>query len=315
MTSAASAGIVVNSTPTPSDLATALNPSGLQITAVTVLGGAPGQIGTYADFSLAPITIADGIVLSSGDVTQMGPPADPVLDFPQPSYDMGTPGTLEFDAYGSTPLPGGGTLIENFFSSNDVAAIQVDFALDNDSQVQFDFVFGTVEFPYWTSLYTDAFLVFLDGVDPASQITFDRNGNPVQVGVSFTSLVSTDDLNTAFAFPHGLLVKLTTTTAVLPSGDHTIRFEMGDVNDHILDSAVFISRLRTGTGHVGTEPEHGDVNGDGRRDGRDVQSFVEVLMGVDLDQYHRIAADMNDDGSVDVLDVLPFVDCLSANDC
>jgi hypothetical protein len=196
--------------------------------------------------SVPPITIDDGIVLSSGDVSLLGPPADPVLDAPQPSIDTGTSGTAEFDAYG----PG---RIENFTGSFDVAALQIIFELDEEGQIQFDFVFGSVEYPFYTSSFTDSFLAFLDGTSAANQITFDASGQPIQVGSSFAGLVSTDDQNTAFGGPHGVL-GLTTTSALLDAGEHTLIFEIGDVNDHILDSAVFISNLRTGSGDEGTEP-------------------------------------------------------------
>ena len=218
----------------------------MTITSVTLLNGAQGQYGTYTNYTAEPITIGNGVVLSTGNVSFMGPPADPSLDSPQPSYDMETPGTAEFDAYG----PG---KIENFQSSNDVAVLQVDFSLDDTYQVQFDFVFGSVEYPFYTGSFTDSFLVFLNGTDSANQITYDQNGKPVQVGSSFSGLVSVADQNTAFANPHGVL-GLTTTTAELDAGDYTLTFEIGDVNDHILDSAVFISNLRTGVGQEGTEP-------------------------------------------------------------
>jgi hypothetical protein len=35
---------------------------------------------------------------------------------------------------------------------------------------------------------------------------------------------------------------------VLTAGGHLIIFEIGDVNDHIIDSAVFISNFHTGQG-------------------------------------------------------------------
>ena len=237
--------LMVTPTTNPADLADALNASGLTINSVSLVNGANGQFGTYTEFETPPIRIHDGLVLSSGLVSGTPAPADPILDYPQPSNDMATSGTAEFDAYG----PGH---IENFVSSSDVAALLVSFTLDDPSQIQFDFIFGSVEYPFWTSSFTDSFLVFLDGT--ANQITFDKNGNPVQVGVSFANLVTTADQNTAFADPHGLVRSLTTTSALLSAGVHTLLFEVGDVNDHILDSAAFITNLRAGEDDEGTEP-------------------------------------------------------------
>lgn len=152
---------------------------------------------------------------------------------------MGVSGTTEFDTYG----PGN---IANFSRSNDVARLEVNFTLSSPSAVSFDFIFGSIEYPNFTSSYTDAFLVFLDGT--TNQIVFDPLHNPVQVGLSFASLLTTADQNTAFADPHGLVGPLTTTTPVLAAGSHTLLFEVGDVNDHLLDSAVFIANLRTSSG-------------------------------------------------------------------
>lgn len=252
-------------------LMTALNPKGLTINSVTIRNGAAGQFGTYSNFDIRPVTIRPGVVLSSGDVTNLGPfakppgysdpnsgsdpnVASPPLQVNSQMNPDGLGGLAEFDAYGLDANPSGRTRIENFQHSHDVAALQVNFSLNQASQVKFDFVFASVEYPFWTSQYTDAFLVFLDGTDPGSQITYDANHNPVQVGVSFADLVTTADQNTAFSDPHGLIHHLTTTTAELSEGDHTIVFEVGDVNDPILDSAAFITNFRAEAGTEGTEP-------------------------------------------------------------
>lgn len=254
----------------------ALSAEGLTITSVTVRSGAAGQIGTYSNFVTPPVSIRRGVVLSSGNVASMGPLPEAQL----PDYDPAGPPAAVNSAMSEDPA-GGGTAefndygdqsnnIENFQLSYDVAAIEVRFTLAESSQVQFDFIFGSVEFPYWTSQFTDAFLVFLDGTDPNNQVTFDSGGNAVQVGSSFAGLETTSDLNTAFANPHGLIHHLTTTTEELDPGEHTLIFEVGDVNDQILDSAVFIANLRTGVGQEGTEPSDddfddcpGDLNSDG----------------------------------------------------
>lgn len=241
-TAPASAAIVVTPTTSGSVLATALGGTGLTINSVSATNGVASQFGTYTNFLSGPVKFANGVVMSTGNVADTPAPAN-TGDLP--STDTGASGTTEFNAYG----PG---KIENFSASYDVARMQVDFTLSSASAVSFDFIFGSVEYPVYTSNYTDAFLTFLDGT--TNQIVFDSLANPVQVGTSFASQLTTADLNTAFADPHGLLQSLTTTTAVLASGSHTLLFEVGDVNDHILDSAAFIANLRVGEGASGTTP-------------------------------------------------------------
>src|SRR5438309_12080181 len=60
-----------------------------------------------------------------------------------PDTDTGQPGTAAFDAYG----PGH---ITNFISSLDVVALQVNFTLNAASQVGFNFIFWSVEYPVVT---------------------------------------------------------------------------------------------------------------------------------------------------------------------
>ncbi len=261
----ASAAIVTTPTLDTSVLGAALHPSGLTIDSVSIHNGVSGQFGTFSNFDAGPVTIRPGIVLSSGDVSNLGPipgATDPDYDPSSPPAqvnsqmvpDPDTGGTAEFDAFGASAGN-----IENFNGSFDVAALRVDFSLEDDSSIKFDFIFGSVEYPFWTGQYTDAFLVFLDGVAPENQITFDADGNAVQVGSSFAGLETTADQNTAFADPHGLIHHLTTTSAVLGGGEHFLIFEIGDVNDPILDSAVFITNFRAEAGDEGTEPSDDDI--------------------------------------------------------
>ncbi|MEI7908951.1 MAG: VPDSG-CTERM sorting domain-containing protein [Verrucomicrobiota bacterium] len=246
--------LTVIQTTASADLSAALGGGGgLAITSATVVNGASGQFGTYSGFTSPPVTIGDGVVMSTGQVAQVIPTYNNGAQgtFTTPSTDMGVGGTTEFNAYG----PGH---ISNFISSNDVAALQVSFSLAAASQIGFSFIFGSAEFPQYTSNFTDAFLVFLDGKAVANQIVFDPSNNAVQVGNTFSSALTKGDTNTAFANPHGLLELTTFTASALTAGNHTLWFEVADVNDHILDSGVFITNLHAGSGTPGTNvPDSG----------------------------------------------------------
>ena len=295
----------------PAALMDALNPKGLTVDSVVIRNGVEGQFGTYGNFVEPPVSIRHGVVLSSGDVAALGPLAEAQL----PGYDPAGPpfqvnsamnplggGTPEFDAYGDRSHN-----IEHFDASYDVAALEVHFTLAEPGQVQFDLIFGSVEFPFWTGRYTDAFLVFLDGTDTGDQITFDASGDAVQVGSSFEGLETTGDVNTAFSAPHGLIHHLTTTSPVLSAGAHVLIFEVGDVNDQILDSAAFIANLRVGTGGEGTEPSDddpsacpGDLNGDGDVNTSDL---VRLLDHFGLPRDSHSDGDIVDDGQVNTADL------------
>ncbi|MDX2149643.1 MAG: choice-of-anchor L domain-containing protein [Bryobacteraceae bacterium] len=238
LTCLAGASVIVTPTTDTAALASGLGGGGgLTINSVFIVQGNEVQFGTYTNFITGPVRIGNGIVLSTGLVSEVVPGS--LAD-----TDLLGEGSAEFDAYG----PG---RIENFEESYDVASLLVNFSLVSPSQVGFDFVFGSIEYPDFTSLYTDAFLAFLNGTTPANQIVFDSLGNPVQVGISFANLLTTADTNTVFADPYGLVRLQTFTTGQLPAGEHSLLFTVGDVNDGILDSAVFISNLRAGVGQSG----------------------------------------------------------------
>ena len=241
--SASATPLTITQTTDGTALATALGGGGvLTINSASVTNGNANQVGTYTGFTSPPVVIGDGVVMSTGYAVNTTADSYSFLNFP--STNTGADGTAEFDAYG----PGH---ISNFGGSHDVAALLVNFTLSSDSQVGFDFIFGSVEYPTYIGTFTDSFLAFLDGTAVTDQIVFDASNQAVQVGNTFSGALTTADTNSAFADPHGLL-KLKTFTNTLSAGSHSIVFEIGDVNDHILDSAVFISNLHAGPGDVGT---------------------------------------------------------------
>jgi hypothetical protein len=230
----------VNGTSEPAALTGALvpRPGNFGSITATYAQGNSAQVGVYTGFDSPPVTIGGGVVLSTGNVLDVVGPYNNIRLNGEVSTPFLNESTPEIDAYS----PG---KIANWESSHDAAVVRVDFRLTQPSAVKFHFVFGSVEYPVYTSDFTDAFMAFLDG----SQIAFDATGDPVQVGLSFASSLRTDDTNTIFTgvgrLPshdaHGLLDVLTTTSAELASGDHVMLFAIADVNDYSLDSAVFIN--------------------------------------------------------------------------
>jgi hypothetical protein len=242
-TAASATTMTVTQTTDGPTLASALGGGGgLTIDSSSITNGDDAQFGTFTNFTSPPVTIGGGDVLSTGFAENTTAASHSDLNLP--SNNMGVGGTPEFNAYG----PGH---ITNFEDSNDVAALVVNFTLSAPSQVGFDFIFGSVEYPVFVGSFTDSFLAFLDGTAVTDQIVYDSSGQAVQVGTTFSSELTTADTNSAFSDPHGL-VKLQTFTDVLSAGSHSIIFEVADVNDHILDSAVFLSNLHAGTGPIGT---------------------------------------------------------------
>ncbi len=238
------AAYTVTPTANGTDLLNALvaNPGDFTSISVSHTVGNAAQVGTYSGFTSAPVTMAPGVILSSGQVAQTGASFNNgqqgIGTTPSTAYGGGS--TAQIDAY----APG---KITNWGSSGDASQITINFTLASAGAIAFDFLFGSVEFPQYTNGYTDAMFAFLDG----NQITFDSNGNPVQVGTSFAGSLLTTDTNTAFADPHGLIGMLTTNSGTLAAGAHVLNIVVADTNDTILDSAAYIANFRVTDGGDG----------------------------------------------------------------
>jgi hypothetical protein len=236
--------LTVTQTTDPAALGALLSGSGVTVDSVTINNGAGMQFGSYSGFDSGPLTLGNGVVISTGQAVQTTAAYHSTGDYP--SSNTGVNGTAEFNNYAAGR-------VTNFSAGYDVASLTVYFTLPAASAVKFDWAFGSVEYPVYTNQFTDAFFAFLDGTDAANQIVFDSNGNPVQVGASFGASLIVNDTNTAFSNPHGIM-GLTTTTGTLAAGPHSLTFVIGDVNDHVLDTAVFISSISTTDGDDGTVP-------------------------------------------------------------
>jgi PEP-CTERM motif len=233
-TTISASALSVTQTTDSSSLSTALSGgNGLTAISVSINSGNSNQFGTFTGFNSPSFSFQNGIVISTGFAEQTT--SDYHSSDGSPSSNMGYGSTPEFTDYATGR-------ISNFHNAYDVASLKFDFSLASESSIVFKWAFGSVEYPVYTSNFTDSFFAFLDGTSAANQIVFDANNNPVQVGNSFASEVITNDTQTAFSSPHGIL-SLTTQSGTLSAGNHSMIFEIGDVNDHVFDSAVFISGI------------------------------------------------------------------------
>ena len=115
-----------------------------------------------------------------------------------------------------------------------------------------DYRFLSEEYPdYVNSEFNDAFIAELDGstwsVDSSGSLTRNLDfaaspaGKPVSVnGAGPTAMFPAESAGTYFNAATGLV----TTKTPITSGTHTVNLSMFDANDSLLDSAVFLDRLR-----------------------------------------------------------------------
>jgi len=83
--------------------------------------------------------------------------------------------------------------------------------------------------------------------------------------------------------------------------------DVGERTDYYTNPGSLMGDVR----QVSILPVPGDVNRDGLRDLSDIDAYVNVLTGSDIDPFHRLAADVNKDSSTDARDTQHFCDLLT----
>lgn len=258
--------IIANNSPlqvTPYDPATPLSTLTNALvkpnTGINIVGssfvGQNGQAGTYTGFNFhdqnTSLSLTDGILLTSGSaINAVGPnnQTGATTAYGAPGNNMGDP---QLDGMVAPDV----TFDANSLTLQFTAAPGV-------TSIQFQFAFGSEEFPEWVGQYNDLFAVFLDG----KQISFDPAGNPISVNNNFFQLNNSND-NTYPAYSvgktvvaydiqyDGLTPALTTQAALDPTiTTHTLKFAIADTRDQVLDSGAFITAL---AGNVSTPPSSG----------------------------------------------------------
>ena len=201
--------------------------------------GADGQGGTYAGAQFGPISIADGVILTTGDAVVLTGAENTANET---SVDTLTGGNAAIDDLRGVA---GDTFNQTVLS--------FDFVLNDPSNnaVALDFLFGSEEFP--DNGEPDTFAVFLTDAN-GDLVNFAQFADGELIGVSDqTNFNDNTDGNPFGVELNGLTDVLTLTALLDPDviGAYTLTIALADTGDELFDSAVFLTGLRATTAMVG----------------------------------------------------------------
>ncbi len=221
--------------------------------------GANNQSGTFTDGLASGLGFDQGIVLSTGNVSQISNAnsgseslSSGVGSADGVSTDLGTAGDADLNAIVS---PG---------FTQDAAVLEFSFQFGDGStggDLFFNFIFASEEYiNYIGSPYNDVFGFFIDGVNIAlvpgttDIISINSINNTTNSSYYINNVDNTNGLANAaldIAFD-GLTTVITASLTGLSAGPHTMKFAIADNSDGELDSAVFIQGGTFASQRIGT---------------------------------------------------------------
>ena len=203
-----------------------------------IYSGSAGQIG-YFDGVNSNIGLNSGIVMSSGNVSQIAPGGTV-------SANLNGPGDADIlaTAQSVTSNPASG----NITTTHDAAILSFDFTPIGDT-VKFVFVFASEEYlTYINTQYNDAFGFYLSGNNPAGG-TYNVQNMAIVPGTSEPITISTihPSLNSQYYIGtpvghefNGFTTTLEIAFAVNCGETYHFKFGVADCQDGILDTGVFL---------------------------------------------------------------------------
>ncbi len=210
-----------------------VKPHGGLVIKDVILHGAPEMSGIYANDS-GLFDSPPGIVLSTGKVSDYGD--GPNTSTSQTSSFGNNVTTAEQESL-LDQITGGG------FTHYDVSEYEIVFdAGPNSTQIHFDVVFGSDEYPEFVgSSFIDGFGLFLNGTNFAFV-----DGTPVNIDHPKMAALNGNQLDGMLggSMTVGRPNVHTFTSAVVPnSKDNHLIFIVGDTSDSAYDTTVYISGL------------------------------------------------------------------------
>jgi gliding motility-associated-like protein len=229
--------IIIDATPTPTDLVTnTLIGPGLTTSNITFNGSAT-QIG-YFEANTSNIGLDSGVVMTSGDVT--------TIPFGPLSTTVGGPGDADVlaTAQSVTSNPSAGQINSTF----DAAVLEFDFVPTGDVVV-FNFVFASDEYlTYVNTQYNDAFGFYISGPNPAGgNYNVDNlaivpgTTEPITISTIHPGLNSQYYLGTPVGHDwNGFTIPIEIRFDVICDSTYHFKFAVADCQDGILDTGVFL---------------------------------------------------------------------------
>lgn len=213
---------------TPQQLGDILSGAGIQISNVTYTG-AENAAGAFQGGAGAGLSLASGVILSSGNVADVAGPNDATGK----TTSLGTPGDTDLDKLIAPRV------------TKDATVLEFDFVAESEN-FAIKYVFGSEEYKEWVnSSFNDVFGFFLDGVNIAfvagssSQLV---SVNSINHQVNTQFYVDNPTLQGQFNTQlDGFTTVLLATATVTPGATHHIKLAIADATDTALDSVVVLA--------------------------------------------------------------------------
>ena len=238
----AKAQLILNNTPTPTQLVNLLTGPGVTISNVVYTGSALAR----GSFTAAGtnLGINSGVVLSTGNIADgVGPNL-----YDSSGVDFGLTGDPVLDVIAGA-------------NTRDAAILEFDFIPQNDT-ISFRYVFASEEYPeYVCSTYNDAFVFNISGpgiagtqnmaILPGSAIPVAINTVNPGVSGAFGGGGTCDTTHSSYYVNNvggttlefdGFTTVLTATSVVIPCQLYHLRIAIADAGDGVWDSAVFFDQ-------------------------------------------------------------------------
>ncbi|MCB9283080.1 MAG: choice-of-anchor L domain-containing protein [Lewinellaceae bacterium] len=194
--------------------------------------GAPVMMG-YFEAANTDLGVNAGIVISSGDVTQIAQPASQFAN----TFN-GSPGDSVLQSLIGFPS----------YPSYDASVLEFDITVSDDGDLEFQYVFGSEEYPEFVgSSFNDVFGFFIDNDGTMENIALIPGSstpvaiNNVNAGLNNTYFVD-NQLGEHIVYD-GLTTVLPATFASSNGQTYHVKIGVTDIGDGIFDSGVFISTL------------------------------------------------------------------------